>query len=203
MSGGLAGSAATVGSYPFDLLRTLLASQGEPKVYPNLRSAFLEITRTKGIRGLYAGLSPTLVEIVPYAGLQFGSYDTFKRWIKTWNQANPRQTGSESEESLSSVQLFLCGLAAGTAAKVACHPLDVVKKRFQVEGLQRHPRYGARVEEKTYTGMWDAVRRILQAEGLAGLYKGIVPSVIKAAPAGAVTFVVYEYTSDWLDSIIK
>nr|ABK25070.1 unknown [Picea sitchensis] len=203
VSGGLAGSAATVGSYPFDLLRTLLASQGEPKVYPNLRSAFLEITRTKGIRGLYAGLSPTLVEIVPYAGLQFGSYDTFKRWIKTWNQANPRQTGSESEESLSSVQLFLCGLAAGTVAKIACHPLDVVKKRFQVEGLQRHPRYGARVEEKTYTGMWDAVRRILQAEGLAGLYKGIVPSVIKAAPAGAVTFVVYEYTSDWLDSIIK
>ena len=43
----------------------------------------------------------------------------------------------------------------------------------------------------------------MQAEGLAGLYKGIVPSVMKAAPAGAVTFVVYEYTSDWLDSIIK
>lgn len=51
--------------------------------------------------------------------------------------------------------------------------------------------------------MWDALRRILQAEGAAGLYKGIVPSVMKAAPAGAVTFVVYEYTSDWLDSIVK
>lgn len=32
ISGALAGCAATVGSYPFDLLRTLLASQGEPKV---------------------------------------------------------------------------------------------------------------------------------------------------------------------------
>lgn len=32
VSGALAGCAATVGSYPFDLLRTLLASQGEPKV---------------------------------------------------------------------------------------------------------------------------------------------------------------------------
>ncbi|KAJ6889934.1 hypothetical protein NC651_023643 [Populus alba x Populus x berolinensis] len=30
-SGALAGCAATVGSYPFDLLRTILASQGEPK----------------------------------------------------------------------------------------------------------------------------------------------------------------------------
>lgn len=32
LSGALAGCAATVGSYPFDLLRTVLASQGEPKV---------------------------------------------------------------------------------------------------------------------------------------------------------------------------
>lgn len=45
-----------------------------------MRSAFLDIVRTRGLPGLYAGLSPTLVEIIPYAGLQFGTYDTFKRW---------------------------------------------------------------------------------------------------------------------------
>ena len=33
VSGALAGCAATVGSYPFDLVRTILASQGEPKVW--------------------------------------------------------------------------------------------------------------------------------------------------------------------------
>lgn len=27
---------------------------------------------------------------------------------------------------------FMCGLAAGSTAKAICHPLDVVKKRFQV-----------------------------------------------------------------------
>ncbi|PNX67029.1 mitochondrial thiamine pyrophosphate carrier-like protein, partial [Trifolium pratense] len=32
VSGAAAGCAATVGSYPFDLLRTILASQGEPKL---------------------------------------------------------------------------------------------------------------------------------------------------------------------------
>ena len=31
-SGALAGAAATAASYPFDLLRTTLAAQGEPKV---------------------------------------------------------------------------------------------------------------------------------------------------------------------------
>ena len=32
MSGAMAGAAATVASYPFDILRTTLAAQGEPKV---------------------------------------------------------------------------------------------------------------------------------------------------------------------------
>jgi solute carrier family 25 thiamine pyrophosphate transporter 19 len=49
--------------------------------------------------------------------------------------------------------------------------------------------------------MFDALSRILQMEGWAGLYKGIVPSTVKAAPAGAVTFLAYEFTSDWLESI--
>ncbi|PIN01445.1 Mitochondrial solute carrier protein [Handroanthus impetiginosus] len=201
VSGALAGCAATVGSYPFDLLRTILASQGEPKVYPNMRSAFVDIFENRGVRGLYAGLTPTLIEIVPYAGLQFGTYDTFKRWMMAWNRyMSPYAT--QTDDALSSVQLFLCGLAAGTCAKAVCHPLDVVKKRFQVEGLQRDPRYGARVEHRAYRNMYDALRQILRAEGWAGLYKGIVPSIVKAAPAGAVTFVAYEFTSDWLESLL-
>ncbi|CAI0466797.1 unnamed protein product [Linum tenue] len=210
VSGALAGCAATVGSYPFDLLRTILASQGEPKVYPTMRSAFVDIVKARGFKGLYAGLSPTLVEIVPYAGLQFGTYDTFKRWamvclllvlLLTWNHSRAGSMTTTDNDNLSSFQLFICGIAAGTCAKLVCHPLDVVKKRFQIEGLQRHPKYGARVEHSSYKNMFDALRQIVLAEGWAGLYKGIVPSTVKAAPAGAVTFVAYEMTSDWLESI--
>lgn len=72
---------------------------------------------------------------------------------------------------------------------------------LQIEGLQRHPRYGARVERRAYRNMLDGLRQILISEGWHGLYKGIVPSTVKAAPAGAVTFVAYEFTSDWLESI--
>ncbi|KAF3563516.1 hypothetical protein DY000_02011149 [Brassica cretica] len=202
ISGALAGCAATLGSYPFDLLRTILASQGEPKVYPTMRSAFVDIINSRGVRGLYNGLTPTLVEIVPYAGLQFGTYDMFKRWMMDWNRYMLSSKNQiKADTNLSSFQLFVCGLGAGTSAKLVCHPLDVVKKRFQIEGLQRHPRYGARLEQRAYRNMLDGLKQILMSEGWHGLYKGIVPSTSKAAPAGAVTFVAYEFTSDWLESV--
>lgn len=48
--------------------------------------------------------------------------------LQIWNRRN---LGNGSD-TLSGFQLFGCGLAAGTCAKLVCHPLDVVKKRFQV-----------------------------------------------------------------------
>ncbi|KAK9268209.1 hypothetical protein L1049_010652 [Liquidambar formosana] len=39
-------------------------------------------------------------------------------------------------DGLSSFQLFVCGFAAGARAELVCHPLDVVKKRFQIEGYR-------------------------------------------------------------------
>lgn len=201
LSGALAGCAATVGSYPFDFLRTVLASQGEPKIYANLRSAFIGTLKLKGVRGLYAGLTPTLVVIIPYAGIQFGSYDTFKHWTMALSR---KVSDGSTKESFSKVQLVntTCGFAAGITAKSICHPLDVVKKRFQMEGLRRHPRYGANVEGDISKSVWYATKRIVQSEGIQGLYKGLYPSLVKAAPASAITFLVYELTSEWLESFV-
>ncbi|KAG6431197.1 hypothetical protein SASPL_109274 [Salvia splendens] len=157
VSGALAGCAATVGSYPFDLIRTLLASQGEPKVYPNMRAAFSDILIKRGFRGLYAGLTPTRIEIVPYAGLQFGTYDTFKRWTMViyydlapalshthththslpdvWNRYRPGYD-MEADDTLSSFQLFLCGLAAGIVLKLYVIHLMWLRRGFRLKGCK-------------------------------------------------------------------
>lgn len=66
--------------------------------------------------------------------------------------------------------------------------------------MERHIKYGESVKEGAYKNMFDAICKILRKEGWPGLYKGIFPSVLKAAPAGAVTFVAYEWTSEWLES---
>ena len=35
------------------------------------------IVKTSGVRGLYRGVGVTMLEIMPYAALQFGLYDVF------------------------------------------------------------------------------------------------------------------------------
>lgn len=164
------------------------------------------ITSTTGVAGLYRGLGVTLLEIIPYAALQFGLYDAF---MEAANEARIKRNNSNSSRNKntkttknsssrntnvghSSIQTFLCGLAAGTIAKLGTHPLDVAKKRFQVAGLARNVAYGQRIAPESVTSLSQCCREILQKEGIAGFYKGALPSVMKAAPAAAVTFAAYE-----------
>ncbi|CAG9463524.1 unnamed protein product [Pedinophyceae sp. YPF-701] len=195
ITGGLAGMAGTAASYPFDLLRTTLAAQGEPRVYNGLLDAGRGIIRDHGWAGIYRGMGITLLEIVPYSALQFGLYDVLNRAAQNFEMAKVDKSGPTTGVSKGKpVVQFLCGLAAGVCSKVVTHPLDVVKKRYQVAGLRRSLRYGARVSDDLahWTAMHVA-RDIAAKEGVQGFFKGVLPSVIKAAPSAAVTLACYEW----------
>jgi solute carrier family 25 thiamine pyrophosphate transporter 19 len=49
------------------------------------------IVREHGVRGLYRGLGVTVLEIMPYAALQFGLYDAFN---KAYDRARVRPTSA-------------------------------------------------------------------------------------------------------------
>ena len=61
------------------------------QVYHNIGEAVQGIVKQKGFRGLYSGLSVTLMEIIPYAALQFGFYDAFTAaYANTRRHINPQ-----------------------------------------------------------------------------------------------------------------
>lgn len=49
-----------------------------------------------------------------------------------------------------------------------------------------------------YKSTWDAVRVIVGQEGIRGLYKGIVPNLLKVAPSMASSWLSFEMTRDFL-----
>ena len=225
--GALAGAAATVCTYPFDVLRTTLAAQGSPRVYDSLAAAATGIVNARGVRGLYAGVGVTLAEIIPASAIQFGSYAALKaiadRAEGGWGgvavssrgaiarRRSPGKTRNEDAAddhhdhsgssdhdhhgSSSAWSASACGFGAGCVARLVIHPLDVVKKRFQVAGLARDLRYGERVAAREFSTFAGAVRAIARKEGVAGFYKGLAPGLIKSAPASAITFAAYEFAT--------
>ena len=50
------------------------------------------VVQQHGPRGLYRGLNITLLEIIPYAALQFGLYDTF---TAAWSKAHRRRLAAK------------------------------------------------------------------------------------------------------------
>eukprot|EP00210_Caulerpa_lentillifera_P001525 g1463.t1 len=176
ISGGIAGAAATLSSYPFDLLRTTLAAQGEPKVYKGMMDAAWKIYAAHGLRGLYSGIHVTLVEIIPYSAIQFAAYDYFHNTLDDF-----KDLIGITKTKRTALENFICGLGAGIVGKFTTHPLDVIKKRYQVAGLKRSLRYGARVDVQTVKNIYVCFQAVVRREGIAGLWKGSIPNIIKVA----------------------
>ncbi|KAI3359249.1 hypothetical protein L3Q82_002769 [Scortum barcoo] len=175
--GGLAACSATVVCQPLDTLRTRFAAQGEPKVYINLRHAVSTMCRSEGVLTFYRGLSPTLMAVFPYAGLQFFSYNIFKKLL-----APPPTTGKMGEN----LRSLVCGSGAGMISKTMTYPFDLFKKRLQVGGFEvARVQFG---QVRTYKGLVDCMIQIAKEEGVQSFFKGLSPSLVKAALSTGFTF---------------
>ena len=193
--GAVAGATATVVTYPFDVMRTVLAAQGSPRVYESLPAAAAGILKSRGPAGLYAGVGVTLLEIVPASAIQFGVYALLRDIARGASSSETGEPRSTTRSAVSPLVNAACGFGAGSVARVIIHPLDVVKKRFQVAGLARSLRYGERVATAEFSSFASAFGTILRKEGVRGFYKGLSPGLIKSAPASAITFAAYEAAS--------
>lgn len=177
--GATAGGIATTATYPLDLLRTRFAAQGTERVYESLRASIRDIYSHEGIKGFFQGLNAGIAQIVPYMGLFFASYETLK--IPLGDMSLPIGSGDA-----------LAGILASVASKTAVFPLDTIRKRLQVQGPTRL-RY-VHTNIPLYRGIEGTLKMILRREGARGLYRGLTVSLIKAAPASAVTMWTYERT---------
>jgi solute carrier family 25 thiamine pyrophosphate transporter 19 len=82
------------------------------------------------------------------------------------------------------------GVLASVIAKTGVFPLDLVRKRLQVQGPTRTRYVHRNIPE--YTGVIQSINLILRTQGVRGLYRGLTVSLLKAAPASAVTMWTYE-----------
>lgn len=180
MSGAVAGAAATTLTYPLDLLRTRFAAQGADKIYASLRSSIRDIARDEGLVGFFQGLGAGVGQIVPHMGLFFSAYETLRPSLV--DLALPFGSGDAT-----------AGVLAGVFAKTGVFPLDLIRKRLQVQGPTRG-RYAGGMIPIYGKSVWKTAKAIVIAEGWRGLYRGLCVGLVKSAPASAITMWTYERT---------
>ncbi|MCD7455130.1 anaphase-promoting complex subunit 2 [Datura stramonium] len=115
VAGGMAGAIAQTAIYPMDLVKTRLQTHScEGGNVPNLRKLSKDIFIQEGPRAFYRGLVPSLLGIIPYAGIDLAAYETLKDLSKIYilhDSAGPL------------VQLG-CGTISGALGATCVYPLQ-------------------------------------------------------------------------------
>ncbi|KAG5239896.1 mitochondrial substrate carrier family protein [Salix suchowensis] len=159
VGGGLAGITAASATYPLIL---------------GIHHALKTISREEGVFGLYKGLGATLLGVGPSIAISFSVYESLRSF---WQSRRPH-------DSTVAVSLA-CGSLSGIASSTATFPLDLVRRRKQLEGA------GGRARVYT-TGLLGTFKHIIQTEGFQGLYRGIMPEYCKVVPGVGICFMTYE-----------
>ncbi|KAL9128360.1 MAG: hypothetical protein Q9217_002939 [Psora testacea] len=71
--GGLAGEALWLSSYPFDVVKSKMQSDGfgPSKRYSSMRDCFAQTWRAEGVKGFWKGIGPTLLRAMPVSAGTF------------------------------------------------------------------------------------------------------------------------------------
>ena len=82
--GGFSGAVGASSVYPLNLLRTRLQSQGtvlHPRTYTGIVDVTRQTIKGEGVRGLFKGLTPNLLKVVPAVSITYVVYDKSKKML--------------------------------------------------------------------------------------------------------------------------
>lgn len=175
-AGGIAGAVAQFLLYPIDTIRTRLTLAPTGTYRGILHAAYRMHRDEGGMRAFYRGLVPSMCGILPYAGVDICLFEMFKMRILS--------KADEEGRSPSHVGLLAAGMVSSSLGQILSYPLALIRTRLQAQGV------GGRGVK--YTGMMDVGRKTVQREGVRGLYKGLLPNIIKLAPAAGISWYVFE-----------
>ena len=89
---------------------------------------------------------------------------------------------------------FMCGLGAGAAEAVTVvTPMETLKVKLIHDKLSDKPKYN---------NLFHGIYKIGQQYGFAGIYSGVVPTIIKQSSNQAVRFVVFEDAQKVMNKVI-
>lgn len=215
ISGSLAGVTSVFFTYPLEVIRVRLAFETKKDSRSSLRSICKQIygeqqkPRTvagplgeplpvaparHGLTNFYRGFSPTLLGMLPYAGMSFLTHDTAGDLLRhpeiaKWTTLpQPENAPAGKAAPLRSWAELFAGGVAGLVSQTASYPLEVIRRRMQVGGAVGD---GHRMRIGETAGI------IMRERGLRGFFVGLTIGYAKVVPLVAASFYTYERLKTW------
>uniref|UniRef100_A0A8C6TGW8 Mitochondrial basic amino acids transporter n=1 Tax=Neogobius melanostomus TaxID=47308 RepID=A0A8C6TGW8_9GOBI len=136
-------------------------------LYRGTYHCFQSIIRQESALGLYKGLGSPLMGLTFINAIVFGV------------QGNAmRKLGQDTP-----LNQFLAGASAGTIQCVICCPMELAKTRMQMQGTGEK-----KSKRKLYKNSLDCLVRIYRKEGLRGINRGMVTTLLRETPGFGVYF---------------
>ncbi|KAF6029541.1 SLC25A40 [Bugula neritina] len=219
VSGATARAVAITVISPLELIRTKI--QSEQMTYQQTKEAIKFSLRTSGVASLWRGWGPLMWRDVPFSAVYFTLYESMKGYsmsyhntdhIPTWESflintnsyysittnsyysittnsyysITTNSYYSITTNSYYSVTKLHSSLFSICAALTL--PFDVVKTHRQIE-LGTHAAASSSRNQTTFT----RISKLYRTQGLASLFTGLGPRLLKVAPACAIMISSYEY----------
>ncbi|KAI7799617.1 mitochondrial basic amino acids transporter [Triplophysa rosa] len=173
LAGCIGGAAGVLVGHPFDTVKVRLQVQSVDKpLYRGTFHCFQSIIRQESTFGLYKGIGSPMMGLTFINAIVFGVQGNAMRWLDEDTPLNQ----------------FLAGAAAGSIQCVICCPMELAKTRMQLQGTGEKKSS----TRKLYKNSLDCLARIYQREGLRGVNRGMVTTLIRETPGFGVYFLAYD-----------
>ncbi|KAG6233037.1 hypothetical protein E4U26_003398 [Claviceps purpurea] len=208
LSGSLAGVTSVFFTYPLEVVRVRLAFETKREGRSSLTSICRQIYKEKpvvhdtgqgpvaasvaprgGLFNFYRGFYPTLLGMLPYAGMSFLTHDTVSDLLRhpsiaKYTALPRRKTQSPDKPApLRSWAELTSGGIAGLISQTCSYPLEVIRRRMQVSGA---------VGDGHKMRLGETARLILKERGVRGFFVGLTIGYVKVIPMVAMSFYTYE-----------
>jgi len=207
VAGALARTVAVLVSAPFEVVRTQLgAKNAEP--FLNLVQNF---HKEHGARGFFSGLVPTMFRDVPFSASYWYFFESLRNNKNLWGESGKEKClGLKNNDVYST---FTMGVISGTLATFLTHPFDVVKTQKQVT-MDNFPKFetaghgaaagsGSSFQQKTGSTNYSSTTLSQNNSGFTSMlfrsfkdgsaFAGIVPRLLRVAPACGIMISSYEW----------
>lgn len=151
---------ATVVIQPIDMVkvRLQLGAQGSPFAVAG------QIIKQDGFASLYRGLSAGILRQATYTTARLGIFNSLSEYLKKSNDGKPLPLWQKAG----------AGLTAGGLGALVGSPADLTLIRMQADSTLPPE------QRRNYKGVGDAFVRTVKEDGVAGLFRGGGPTVVRA-----------------------